>query len=85
MSHKYSAGQSIYFKPQFGNNATRELCKIVRDRRDERLSYRIKSASESFERIADEHQLIRTDLWIGRSAWPIADVPMRCLNVRFRG
>jgi hypothetical protein len=29
--------------------------------RDNRLSYRIKSASESFERIAEEHQLSRGD------------------------
>jgi hypothetical protein len=64
MSHKYSAGQSVYFEPQFGNNAARGVYKIVCRlpiERDERLSYRIKSPAESFERIAEEHQLTRTD------------------------
>jgi hypothetical protein len=63
MSHKYSPGQTVYFEPQFGNNAARGVYKIVRSlpiERDGRLSYRIKSASESFERIAEEHQLTRT-------------------------
>ena len=64
MSHKYSTGQNVYFEPQFGNNASRGRYKIVRQlpiERDNRLSYRIKSADESFERIAEEHQLTRTD------------------------
>jgi len=63
MSHKYSAGQTVYFEPQFGN-AARGVYRIVRAlpiERDGRLSYRIKSAAESFERIAEEHQLARTD------------------------
>ena len=56
MSHKYSPGQTVYFEPQFGNNAARGVYKIVRSlpiERDGRLSYRIKSATESFERIAE--------------------------------
>ncbi len=64
MSHKYSAGQNVYYEAQFGNNAARGKYKIVRQlpiERDKRLSYRIKSAAESFERIAEEHQLTRTD------------------------
>jgi hypothetical protein len=64
MNHKYSAGQGVYYEPQFGNNAARGVYKIVRPlpiERDERLSYQIKSAAESFERIAEEHQLTRTD------------------------
>jgi hypothetical protein len=64
MSHKYSAGQSVYFEAQFGNNAARGVYKIVRQlpiERDQRLSYRIKSTAESFERIAEEHQLSRSD------------------------
>jgi hypothetical protein len=63
MRHKYSAGQSVYFEPQFRNSAARGVYTIVRPlpiERDERLSYRIKSAAESFERIAEEHQLTRT-------------------------
>ncbi len=64
MSHKYSSGQDVYYEPQFGNNASRGTYKIVRllpIESDRRLSYRIKSTTESFERIAEEHQLTRTD------------------------
>lgn len=64
MNHKYSTGQDVYYAAQFGNNAARGKYKIVRQlpiERDNRLSYRIKSAAESFERIADEHQLSRTE------------------------
>ena len=64
VSHRFSAGQNVYFDPQFGNNASRGKYKIVRllpIERDKRLSYRIKSTTESFERIAEEHQLTRTD------------------------
>jgi hypothetical protein len=64
MSHKYSNGQNVYYEPQFGNNASRGKYKIVRQlpiESDRRLSYRIKSTTESFERIAEEHQLTRTD------------------------
>jgi hypothetical protein len=64
VNHKYSAGQDVYYDPQFGNNASRGKYKIVRSlpiERDKRLSYRIKSTAESFERIAEEYQLTRTD------------------------
>jgi hypothetical protein len=64
MSHKYSTGQDVYYEPQFGNNAARGKYRIVRQlpiESDKRLSYRIKSAAESFERIAEEHQLTRSD------------------------
>ena len=64
MSHKYSAGQNVYYEPQFGNDVARGVFKIVRQQpieRDERLSYRIKSTAKLFERIAEEHQLIRSD------------------------
>ena len=64
MSHKYAAGQSVYFSSQFPNNAARGPYKIVRRlpiERDNRLSYRIKSTAETFERIAEEHQLTRSD------------------------
>jgi hypothetical protein len=64
MSHKYSAGQDVYYDSQFGKNASRGIYKIVRPlpiEGDKRLSYRIKSAAESFERIAEEYQLTRTD------------------------
>jgi hypothetical protein len=64
MSHKYSTGQNVYYEAQFGNDAARGVYKIVRPQpieRDQRLSYRIKSTAESFERIAQEHQLTRSD------------------------
>jgi hypothetical protein len=64
MSHKYSACQDVYYEPQFGNDAARGVYKIVRQlpiERDQRLSYRIKSTAESFERIAHEHQLSRSN------------------------
>ena len=64
MNHKYSAGQTVYYASQFTNNAARGPYKIVRRlpiENDNRLSYRIKSAAESFERTAEEYQLSRTD------------------------
>ena len=64
MNHKYAAGQDVYYEARFGNNASPGKYKIVRQlpiERDKRLSYRIKSTAESFERIAEEHQLTRTD------------------------
>jgi hypothetical protein len=64
MAHKYSPGQSVYYQAQFGRNSSRVPYKIVRRlpiENDSRLSYRIKSAAESFERIAEEHQLLRAD------------------------
>ena len=64
MNHKYSAGQTVYYASQFANNAARGPYKIVRRlpiENDNRLSYRIKSAAETFERTAEEHQLSRAD------------------------
>ncbi len=64
MNHKYSTGQSVYYSSQFPNNAARGPYKIVRRlpvENDNRLSYRIKSAAETFERIAEEYQLTRSD------------------------
>jgi hypothetical protein len=64
MTHKYSSGQNVYYEPGFGNGASRGKYKIVRSlpvENDNRVSYRIKSIAETFERIAEEHQLTRTD------------------------
>jgi hypothetical protein len=64
MAHKYSPGQSVYYQAQFGKNSARSPYKIVRRlpiENSSRPSYRIKSAAESFERIAEEHQLLRAD------------------------
>jgi len=64
MTHKYSIGQNVYYEPTFGNAAARGKFKIVRlvpIENDNRLTYRIKNLAESFERIAEEHQLSRSD------------------------
>lgn len=64
MTHKYVVGQNVYFEPKFGNTAARGKFKVVRLvplESDNRLYYRIKSVSETFERVAEEHQLSRTD------------------------
>lgn len=64
MTHRYSIGQIVYYEPTFGNNAARGKYKIVRlvpVENDNRLTYRIKSLAETFERIAEEHQLSRSD------------------------
>jgi hypothetical protein len=60
MPHKYSIGQIVYYEPTFGNTAARGKYKVVRlvpVENDNRLTYRIKSIAETFERIAEEHQL----------------------------
>ena len=62
MTHKYNSGQTVYYKSQFPNSAARGPYKVVRRlpvENDNRLSYRIKSAAESFERTAEEFQLTR--------------------------
>jgi hypothetical protein len=64
MSHQYSPGQNVYYEGQFGKDAAQGEYKIVRQlpiESDRRLSYRIKSAAETFERIAEEYQLVRTE------------------------
>ena len=64
MTHKFSSGQDVYYEPTFGNAASRGKYKIVRPlpvENDNRLAYRIKSIAETFERIAEEHQLTRTE------------------------
>jgi hypothetical protein len=64
MTHKFLMGQNVYYEPNFGNAASRGKYKIIRPlpvENDNRLAYRIKSLSETFERIAEEHQLTRTD------------------------
>jgi hypothetical protein len=64
MTHKFCTGTNVYYEPTFGNAAARGKYKIVRQlpiENDNKLSYRIKSIAESFERIAEEHQLSRSD------------------------
>jgi len=64
MMHKYSAGQNVYYEPALGNPAAPGHYTVVRllpVENDNRVSYRIKSVAESFERIAEEHQLSGAD------------------------
>jgi hypothetical protein len=60
MTHKFAVGASVYYTANFPNTVARSPYKIVRQlpvERDNRIVYRIKSAAESFERTAEEHQL----------------------------
>ena len=60
--HKYAVGQLVYFEAPAQHSAARGQYKIVRlvpIERDNRIIYRIKSATEAFERTAEEHQLTR--------------------------
>jgi len=62
MNHKFSPGQTVYYTARLQSGAAQGTYKIVRRlpiENDDRLSYRIKSATEPFERIAEEHQLTR--------------------------
>ncbi len=64
MNHKFAIGAEVYYTPGFTNAAARGRYTIVRQlpiEGDNRLSYRIKSGTETFERTADEHQLSRTE------------------------
>ena len=64
MTHRYAIGQNVYYKPTFGNAASRGKYKVIRVlpvENDNRLSYRIKSLAETFERIAEEHQLTASE------------------------
>jgi len=58
--HKYSIGQVVYFEGPFQYDAARGQYKVVRlvpIERDNKVVYRIKSATEAFERTAEEYQL----------------------------
>ncbi len=64
MTHKFTTGADVYYEPTFGNAAARGQYKVVRPlpvENDNRVSYRIKSQAENFERIAEEHQLSPTE------------------------
>ena len=64
MAHKFSTGDNVYFSPPAMATAARGKYRIVRAlpiENDNKLTYRIKSLAENFERIAEEHQLSRTD------------------------
>jgi hypothetical protein len=62
MTHKFNIGALVHYEGGTLTPSAKGVYKIVRQlpvERDNRLVYRIKSAAENFERIADEHQLTR--------------------------
>jgi len=62
MTHKFSVGTSVHYESGSLASAARGLYKVTRQlpvEGDSRIIYRIKSAAESFERTAEEHQLSR--------------------------
>lgn len=64
MTHKFAVGATVYYDGGTLTPGARTPYKVVRQlpiERDNRLLYRIKSAAESFERIADEFQLRKED------------------------
>jgi hypothetical protein len=62
MTHKFAVGAMVHFEGGTAAAAARGVYKVTRQlpvERDNRVVYRIKSAAESFERTAEEHQLSR--------------------------
>jgi hypothetical protein len=60
MSHKYSVGQDVYYKPPIKLSAALGTYKITARLPVEiegQHTYRIKNPAESFERTADESEL----------------------------
>jgi len=64
MAHRFSPGSSVFYQPSHGQAAARGPYKVVQRlpiENDNRVAYRIKNVAETFERIAEEHQLSRTE------------------------
>jgi len=62
MPRQFSVGASVRFEGGMMADAARGLYTVTRQlpvERDNRILYRIKSAAETFERTAEEHQLSR--------------------------
>jgi len=60
MAHKYKIGQDVFYRPSIKFTAAPGIYKIVGTlpvENEGRLTYRIKSAAETFERTADEGEL----------------------------
>ena len=60
MGHKYGVGQHVYYRPSIKHTAAPGIYKIVATlpvESEGRLTYRIKSAVEKFERTAEESDL----------------------------
>lgn len=64
MQHKFAIGSVVRYDGGVQTPGVRSAYKVLRQlpvERDNRLLYRIKSAAETFERTAEEHQLTRSD------------------------
>jgi hypothetical protein len=64
MTHKFPTGATVTYNGGTLAPGARGIYKVVRHlpvEMDNRLLYRIKSAAESFERTAEEHQLSRAE------------------------
>jgi hypothetical protein len=61
MTHRFSVGQQVHFTPQFraGESGSYKIIRLLPVENDRAVRYRIKSTTESFERIAEEAQLSR--------------------------
>lgn len=62
MTHKFPVGSAVFFEGGIVAGGARGVCKVVRQmpvERDNRILYRIKSASETFERTVEEDNLSR--------------------------
>ena len=60
MGYKYRIGQDVYYRPSIKYTAAPGIYKIVGIlpvESEGRLTYRIKSAAETFDRTADESEL----------------------------
>ena len=60
MGHKYRIGQDVYYRPSIKYTAAPGIYKIVGIlpvESEGRLTYRIKSAAENFERSAEKSEL----------------------------
>ena len=63
MPHKFAIGTAVYYDSGFLSDASRGVYKITKHlpvERDDRISYRIKSPAETFERTAEQSQLRRS-------------------------
>jgi hypothetical protein len=64
MPHKFAVGTSVYFDGGALTPGVRGTYKVVRQlpvEMNNKFVYRIKSAAESFERTAEEHQLSKEE------------------------
>jgi len=62
MTQKFSVGQQVYFTSGFArgsSSGTFKIISVLPVENDDRRRYRIKSAGEPHERIAEESQLSR--------------------------